>query len=94
MNMLSAAIRLYQKSSAVNIAVRLGVRAHHKLTPDAPRAACPYPGKCSATGLAAANMMGMAALPAILSRMSACGVTEPDCKVGIHDPDCNYIAGR
>jgi putative component of membrane protein insertase Oxa1/YidC/SpoIIIJ protein YidD len=85
MNLLATAIRLYQKSPAVNIAVRLSVRAHHKLTPGGTRAACPFPGQCSSTGLAAANAMGMAALPAIVSRMRACAPRAEDgprCGIG------------
>jgi len=80
MNILPAAIRLYQKSPLVNRAVRLSVRAHHRLTPRGPRAACPYPGNCSAAGLAAANTMGMAALTGIVSRMAACNAG--DCGWG------------
>lgn len=76
MNVLAAAIRLYQRSAVVNTAVRLSVRAHHKLTPGGPRAVCPYRGTCSKTGLAAAGTLGMKALPAILSRMSTCDVGE------------------
>lgn len=74
--MLAAAIRLYQRSPVVNTAVRVSVRAHHKLTPGGRRAVCPYRGQCSSTGLAAAGTLGMAALPAILARMSTCAVGE------------------
>ena len=95
MKLLPAAIRLYQKSGLVNTAVRLGVRAHHKVTPNGYRAPCPYPGQCSAVGLEAANTMGMAALPGIWSRMRACAPSteEMECKSVGHDPDCNMISG-
>lgn len=96
MNVLSAAIRLYQKSPVVNKAVRLSVHAHHKLTPGGARAACPYPGACSKTGLAAAQLMGMAALPGILSRMSACAPQgyDPDCNhAGVEELPCKSVGG-
>lgn len=89
MNVLAAAIRLYQRSPAVNTAVRLSVRAHHALTPGGPRAVCPYRGQCSKTGLAAAGTMGMAALPDILARMRACSAGEGYTGVSV-DP-CNAI---
>jgi hypothetical protein len=76
MNVLAAAIRLYQRSPVVNTAVHLSVRVHHALTPRGCRAVCPYRGQCSATGLAAAGTLGMKALPAILSRMSRCTLGE------------------
>lgn len=74
MNLLEGAIRLYQRSSVVNTAVRKGVHAHHRLRPDdVQRGPCPLAGRCSAEGLASARLLGASALPAILGRMSLCG---------------------
>jgi len=96
MNVLASAIRLYQRSRVVNTAVRLSVRAHHAVTPNRARAVCPHLGHCSNAGLAAAlgapaGTMGLAALPGILSRMSACtGLGEGYTRSGV-DGDCHEL---
>jgi hypothetical protein len=75
MNILASSIRAYQRSRIVNRAVRAAVHTHHRLRPDTSRGPCPLAGQCSKEGLAAAQALGMAALPAILARMAACGRT-------------------
>lgn len=70
--MLATAIRLYQRSAIVNRMVRTGVRVHHAIRKPETQP-CPYAGECSKVGLAQAQLLGMAALPLIASRMSVCG---------------------
>lgn len=78
--MLAWLITRYQRSPLINRGVRLAVRIHHRLRP-AKRGPCPLTGRCSATGLARARVLGWAALPVILARMSVCS-----CDDEPHDP--------
>lgn len=70
--MLVTLIKAYQKVPIINRMVRWGVGAHHAIVKPELRP-CPYAGECSNAGLAQAQVMGMAALPLILSRMGSCG---------------------
>lgn len=84
MNLLARAIGVYQARPALNRTVRRSQRGYRALTPRRERRPCPLAaqGVCSATGLAEARVLGMSALPGIVSRMSHCGGLD-------HDPDCN-----
>ena len=78
MNVLVSAIRLYQRFTFVNATVRLTVGVHHAVTPRTERGPCPLSPECSKTGLIEAQARGLLALPAILRRMSVCGVMPGD----------------
>lgn len=70
--MLTAAIRLYQRNRLVNHLTRRAVGVHHAVRKPETKP-CPYAGRCSEVGLTQARVLGMAALPLILSRMASCG---------------------